>query len=80
MQIHIAPEDQHNTALTCPSNIITLAYSQYFIFSYLIKSCLQVFMDNSTVHLSSFPTCLHYLLLLVIKVVVFELYTHICIS
>jgi len=73
MQIHIAPpEDQHNTTLTCPSDIFmqyTCYISEYMlnIFSYLIKSCLEVFMDNSTVHLSSFATCLHYLELFFLK-------------
>ena len=72
MQIHIAPEDQHKTTFTCPFG--TFAYTRMSfglcnalgtfqrcmvsIFSELLESCMEVFMDDFTVYGSSFDVCL----------------------
>ena len=71
-QIHIAPEDQHKTTFTCPFG--TFAYRRMpfglcnapgtfqrcmvSIFSDLLESCMEVFMDDFTVYGSSFDACL----------------------
>ncbi|WVZ21467.1 hypothetical protein V8G54_008789 [Vigna mungo] len=72
MQIHIHPEDQHKTTFTCPFG--TYAYTRMpfglcnapatfqrcmlSIFSELIESCMEVFMDDFTVFGASFDECL----------------------
>ncbi|RDX92975.1 hypothetical protein CR513_24819, partial [Mucuna pruriens] len=72
MQIHIAPEDQHKTTFTCPFG--TFAYTRMpfglcnepstfqrcmtSIFSDLLQECMEVFMDDFTVHADSFEACL----------------------
>ncbi|KAK2451735.1 hypothetical protein QL285_010765 [Trifolium repens] len=71
-QIHIAPEDQENTTLTCPFG--TFAYRRMpfglcnapgtfqrcmiSIFLEFIENCIEVFMDDFTVYGSSFDSCL----------------------
>ncbi|XP_057719839.1 uncharacterized protein LOC130934269 [Arachis stenosperma] len=71
-QIHIAPEDQEKTTFTCPFG--TFAYKRMpfglcnapatfqryrtSVFSDLIESCLEVFMDDFSVHGTSFDSCL----------------------
>ncbi|RDY05498.1 Retrovirus-related Pol polyprotein, partial [Mucuna pruriens] len=72
MQIHIAPEDQHNTTFTCSFG--TFAYTRMpfglcnapstfqrcmtSIFSDLLQECMEVFMDDFTVYADSFQACL----------------------
>ncbi|RDY09926.1 Retrovirus-related Pol polyprotein, partial [Mucuna pruriens] len=70
-QIHIAPQDQHKTTLTCPFG--TFAYTRMpfglcnapstfqccmtSIFSDLLQECMEVFMDDFTVYADSFDAC-----------------------
>jgi len=76
MRIHIALEDQHNITLTYPFG--TFAYTRMSfglynapvtfqrcilnIFSDLIESCIEVFMDGFSIYGSLFVVCLHNLI------------------
>ena len=73
MQIHIALEGQHKTMFTCPFGIFaytmmpfglcntptTLKRCMVSIFSDLLESCMEVFMDDFIVYGSSFEACLN---------------------
>ncbi|RDX92693.1 Retrovirus-related Pol polyprotein from transposon 17.6, partial [Mucuna pruriens] len=72
MQIHIAPEDQHKTTFTCPFGTFTYTRMSFglcntpstfqccmtSIFSDLLQECMEVFMDDFTVYVDSFDSCL----------------------
>ncbi|RDY03793.1 hypothetical protein CR513_12581, partial [Mucuna pruriens] len=72
MQIHIAPEDQHKTTITCPfctfaytrmpfgmfNALSTFQHCMTSIFSNLLQYCMEVFMDDFTVYADSFDACL----------------------
>ena len=65
MQIHIAPEDQHKTIFAytrMPFGLCnapgTFQRCMVSIFSDLLESCMEVFMDDFIVYGSSFDTCL----------------------
>ncbi|RDX86073.1 Retrovirus-related Pol polyprotein from transposon 17.6, partial [Mucuna pruriens] len=72
MQIHIAPEDQHNTTFICPFGTFaytlmpfgicnvssTFQHCMTSIFSNLLQDCMEVFMDDFTVYVDSFDACL----------------------
>ena len=71
-QIVIAPEDQEKTTFTCPFGTFafrrmpfglcnapgTFQRCMMSIFSELITECIEVFMDDFTVHGDSFDSCL----------------------
>ncbi|RDX78079.1 Retrovirus-related Pol polyprotein, partial [Mucuna pruriens] len=72
MQIHITPEDQHKTTFTClfgtfvytrmPFGLCnapsTFQHCMTSIFSDLLQDCMEVFMDDFTIHVDSFDACL----------------------
>ncbi|RDY13924.1 Retrovirus-related Pol polyprotein, partial [Mucuna pruriens] len=72
MQIHIASEDQHKTTFPCPFGTFaytcmpfglcnapnTFQHCMTNIFSDLLQECMEVFMDDFTVYVDSFDTCL----------------------
>lgn len=76
-QICVAPEDQEKTAFTCPYGVFaykrmpfglcnapaTFQRCMFSIFSDLIESCIEVFMDDFSVFGSSFDACLENLAL-----------------
>ena len=80
-QIPIAPEDQDKTTFTCPFG--TFAYRRMpfglcnapatfqrcmmSIFSDMVEQFLEVFMDDFSVHGSSFQECLHHLNLVLMR-------------
>ena len=76
-QIQIAPEDQEKIAFTCPYGVFaykrmpfglcnapsTFQRCMNAIFSDLIETCIEIFMDDFSVFGSSFDSCLENLTL-----------------
>ncbi|MBC2863374.1 RNA-directed DNA polymerase [Klebsiella pneumoniae] len=80
-QIPIALEDQEKTTFTCPfgtfayrrmpfglcNALATFQRCMTSIFSDMVEHFLEVFMDDFSVHGSSFDECLHHLSLVLIR-------------